>query len=144
MQPRTKSDRFLRNICACQYRGNDSRTVRLNASDFSKHNRSHVLFHFMSCCWHWDFPHPQSRFAISVGRTGYFSQPCSDKKTCLEHPLVVVVGIISFHITKGSQAAPCLTTNTSQKTYIMTGKSVALHTCQLPSHIFESLLCQSS
>lgn len=27
----------------------------------------------MNCCWHWDFPHPQSRYATSAGRTGCFS-----------------------------------------------------------------------
>lgn len=28
----------------------------------------------MSCCWHWDFPHPRSHYATSVRRTGYFRQ----------------------------------------------------------------------
>lgn len=44
MQSRTKSDRFFRNIFACQYHGNNSRAVKLNASDFSKHIANTMFF----------------------------------------------------------------------------------------------------
>ena len=59
-------------------------------------------FPFMSCCWHGDFPQPQSR-STSVGKMGYCSQ-CELlwQKTCLEHPLVVITGIIGFNTIKGS------------------------------------------
>lgn len=46
MQSRAKSDSFLRNIFACQYHGNDSRTVGRNASDFSKHTADAMFFPF--------------------------------------------------------------------------------------------------
>ena len=64
MQSRAESDSFLRNIFACQYHGNDSRVVGLNASDFSEHTDDAMFFSFYELLLTWRFSTASKSFYL--------------------------------------------------------------------------------